>query len=72
MSKFSSSAVEVTCWLNSSAFCTANTCFSFLQGSLPISKEVNRKKKSEAEGASLIPVNGYGHHFTKIKYLCSF
>ncbi|KFQ76341.1 Neuronal regeneration-related protein, partial [Phoenicopterus ruber ruber] len=44
----------------------------FPQGSLPISKEVNRKKKSEAEGACLVPVNGYGHHFTKINYLYSF
>uniref|UniRef100_A0A8C0FUP7 Neuronal regeneration-related protein n=1 Tax=Bubo bubo TaxID=30461 RepID=A0A8C0FUP7_BUBBB len=39
---------------------------------LPISKEVNRKKKSEAEGTCLVPVNGYGHHFTKINYLYSF
>uniref|UniRef100_A0A8C4UIM7 Neuronal regeneration-related protein n=1 Tax=Falco tinnunculus TaxID=100819 RepID=A0A8C4UIM7_FALTI len=41
-------------------------------GSLPISKEVNRKKKSEAEGACLVPVNGDGLHFTKIDYLYSF
>uniref|UniRef100_A0A672TQL2 Neuronal regeneration-related protein n=1 Tax=Strigops habroptila TaxID=2489341 RepID=A0A672TQL2_STRHB len=60
------------------AFMTLKHCVCLLcfpdakQGSLPISKEVNRKKKSEAEGASLVPVNGYGHHFTKINYLYSF
>uniref|UniRef100_A0A8D0FWM7 Neuronal regeneration-related protein n=1 Tax=Strix occidentalis caurina TaxID=311401 RepID=A0A8D0FWM7_STROC len=48
------------------------TVFSSPQGSLPISKEVNRKKKSEAEGTCLVAVNGYGHHFTKINYLYSF
>ncbi|NWV03700.1 NREP protein, partial [Ptilonorhynchus violaceus] len=43
----------------------------FPKGNLPISKEVNRKK-SEAEEAFLVPAGGYGQHFTKINYLCSF
>jgi len=51
---------------------TANDFFSSLQGCLPISKEVNRKKESEVEGACWAPVNGDGHHFTKINYLYTF
>uniref|UniRef100_G3UR20 Neuronal regeneration-related protein n=1 Tax=Meleagris gallopavo TaxID=9103 RepID=G3UR20_MELGA len=42
------------------------------KGCLPISKEVNRKKESEVEGACWAPVNGGGHHFTKINYLYTF
>ncbi|KAM4638759.1 neuronal regeneration-related protein [Amazona ochrocephala] len=63
---------RVMIWVSQKIFPTSRVDGGFPKGSLPISKEVNRKKKSEAEGASLIPVNGYGHHFTKIKYLCSF
>uniref|UniRef100_A0A663MWV8 Uncharacterized protein n=1 Tax=Athene cunicularia TaxID=194338 RepID=A0A663MWV8_ATHCN len=59
---------KVTSW----SISTANTVFSSPQGSLPISKKVNRKKKSEAEGTCLVPVNGYGHHFTKVNYLYYF
>ncbi|XP_057286841.1 neuronal regeneration-related protein [Pezoporus wallicus] len=59
-------------WVSQKIFPTSRLDGGFPKGSLPISKEVNRKKKSEAEGASLVPVNGYGHHFTKIKHFCSF
>uniref|UniRef100_A0A669QJ08 Neuronal regeneration-related protein n=1 Tax=Phasianus colchicus TaxID=9054 RepID=A0A669QJ08_PHACC len=44
----------------------------FICGCLPISKEVNRKKESEVEGACGAPVNGDDHHFTKINYLYTF
>ncbi|NXC38095.1 NREP protein, partial [Penelope pileata] len=44
----------------------------FPKGYLPISKEVNRKKEREVEGACWAPGSGYGHHFTKIDYLYSF
>ncbi|KAK2518090.1 hypothetical protein Q9966_014445 [Columba livia] len=46
--------------------------FSSGAGILPISKEINRKKESEAGGECLVPVNGYGHHFTQIDYLYYF
>ncbi|KAK2512348.1 hypothetical protein Q9233_016348 [Columba guinea] len=51
---------ESRLWLNSTP------------GILPISKEINRKKESEAGGECLVPVNGYGHHFTQIDYLYYF
>uniref|UniRef100_A0A8B9MIR5 Neuronal regeneration-related protein n=1 Tax=Accipiter nisus TaxID=211598 RepID=A0A8B9MIR5_9AVES len=63
---------ELQKWLSLHRFFPSNTVFSSLQGSLPISKEVNRKKKSEAEGACLVPVDGYGYHFTQINHICSF
>ncbi|KFQ12276.1 Neuronal regeneration-related protein, partial [Leptosomus discolor] len=63
---------RLTIWVSKKIFPTSRGDGGFPKGSLPISKEVNRKKKSEVEGACLIPVNGYGHHFTKINYFYSF
>ncbi|NXP03549.1 NREP protein, partial [Thinocorus orbignyianus] len=63
---------RLTIWVSQKIFPTSHGDGGFPEGSLPISKEVNRKKKSEVEGACLVPVNGYGHHFIKIDYLCSF
>ncbi|NXC14448.1 NREP protein, partial [Corythaeola cristata] len=63
---------RITIWLSQKIFPTSQGDGRFPKGSLPISKEVNRKKKSEEEGAGPVPVNGYGHHFTKINYLYSF
>ncbi|KFQ50333.1 Neuronal regeneration-related protein, partial [Nestor notabilis] len=59
-------------WVSQKIFPTSQRDGGFPKGILPISKEVNRKKKSEAKGASLVPVNGYGHHFARISYLYSF
>ncbi|XP_052633747.1 neuronal regeneration-related protein [Harpia harpyja] len=59
-------------WVSQKIFPTSRGDGGFPKGSLPISKEVNRKKKSEAEGACPVPVDGYGHHFTQINHLCSF
>ncbi|KAM6227110.1 neuronal regeneration-related protein [Aptenodytes patagonicus] len=63
---------RLTIWVSQKIFPTSRGDGGFPKGSLPISKEVNRKKKSEVEGAYPVPVNGYGHHFTKIDYLYSF
>ncbi|KAF1402636.1 Neuronal regeneration-related protein, partial [Spheniscus mendiculus] len=63
---------RLTIWVSQKIFPTSRGDGRFPKGSLPISKEVNRKKKSEVEGAYPVPVNGYGHHFTKIDYLYSF
>ncbi|NWI26917.1 NREP protein, partial [Sula dactylatra] len=59
-------------WVSQKLFPTSPGNGEFPKGRLPISKEVNRKKKSHPEVAFLTPVNGYGHNFTKINYLCSF
>ncbi|XP_076217604.1 neuronal regeneration-related protein-like [Aptenodytes patagonicus] len=59
-------------WISQKVFPTSPGNGEFPKGYLPISKEVNHKKKSEAELAFLTPVNGYGHNFTKINYLYSF
>ncbi|XP_068858714.1 neuronal regeneration-related protein isoform X2 [Aphelocoma coerulescens] len=58
-------------WLSQKIFPTSRGDGEFPKGSLPISKEVNRKK-SEVEGACLAPASGYGQHFTKINYLYTF
>ncbi|NXE52005.1 NREP protein, partial [Casuarius casuarius] len=63
---------RLTIWVSQELFPTSRGDGGFPKGYLPISKEVNRKKRSEAEVAFLTPVNGYGHHFTKIDYLYSF
>ncbi|KFP71913.1 Neuronal regeneration-related protein, partial [Acanthisitta chloris] len=59
-------------WVNQKIFPASRGDGGFPKGSLPVSKEINCKKKSEAEETCLVPVNGYGHHFTKINYLYSF
>ncbi|NXJ84357.1 NREP protein, partial [Trogon melanurus] len=59
-------------WVNQKMFPTSQGDGGFPKGSLPISKKANCKKKSKADGACLVPVNGYGHQFTKINYLYSF
>ncbi|NXH12493.1 NREP protein, partial [Bucco capensis] len=59
-------------WVSQKAFPTSQGDGRFPKGGLPVSKEVNRKKKSEAEWTCLVPVNGCGHKFTKIDYLYSF
>ncbi|XP_051499299.1 neuronal regeneration-related protein [Apus apus] len=59
-------------WVSQKTFPTSRRDGGFPKGSLPISKKANRKKKSEVEGARQVPVNGYGHHFTKVNYLYSF
>ncbi|KFP08518.1 Neuronal regeneration-related protein, partial [Calypte anna] len=64
--------LRLTIWVNQKIFPTRQGDGGFPKGSLPISKEVNRKKKSEVEEAYLLPANGYGQHFTKINYLYSF
>ncbi|XP_050572152.1 neuronal regeneration-related protein [Cygnus atratus] len=61
-----------TIWVSQTIFPTSRGDGGFPEECLPISKEVNRKKKNEVEGACRAPVNGYGHHFTKINYLYSF
>ncbi|POI33043.1 hypothetical protein CIB84_003205, partial [Bambusicola thoracicus] len=61
-----------TIWVSQKIFPTSQEDGGFLKGCLPISKEVNRKKESEVEGACWAPVNGDGHHFTKINYLYTF
>ncbi|NXU52047.1 NREP protein, partial [Turnix velox] len=58
-------------WMRQEIFPTSPEDGGFPKETLPISKEVNRKK-SEEEGACLDPVNGYGIHFTKINYFYSF
>ncbi|KAM6228430.1 neuronal regeneration-related protein-like [Spheniscus humboldti] len=63
---------RLTIWISQKVFPTSPGNGEFPKGYLPISKEVNHKKKSEAELAFLTPVNGYGHNFTKINYLYSF
>ncbi|KFO75720.1 Neuronal regeneration-related protein, partial [Cuculus canorus] len=63
---------RLTIWVSQKIFPTSQGDGGFPKGSLPISKEVNRKKKNEVDGACLGPVDGYGHHFTKIDYLFSF
>ncbi|NWQ74804.1 NREP protein, partial [Columbina picui] len=63
---------RLTIWVSQKIFPTSRGDGGFPKGSLPISKEINRKKESEAGGAGLVPVNGYGHHFTKIDYLYYF
>uniref|UniRef100_A0A8C2TBL1 Neuronal regeneration-related protein n=1 Tax=Coturnix japonica TaxID=93934 RepID=A0A8C2TBL1_COTJA len=61
-----------TIWVSQKIFPTSHGDGGFLKGCLPISKEVNRKKEGEVEGACCAPVNGDGHHFTKINYLYTF
>ncbi|KFV74564.1 Neuronal regeneration-related protein, partial [Dryobates pubescens] len=63
---------RATIWVSQKILPTSQGNGGFPKGRLPVWKEVNRKKNSEAEWACLVPVNGYGHHFTKINYLCSF
>ncbi|NWR53876.1 NREP protein, partial [Bucorvus abyssinicus] len=63
---------RVTIWISQKLFPTSSGNGEFPKGYLPISKEVNCKKKSEAEVACLTPVNGYGCDFIKINYLYSF
>ncbi|KAM8792891.1 neuronal regeneration-related protein [Eudromia elegans] len=63
---------RLTIWVSQELFPASRGDGGFPKGYLPISKEVNRKKKSGAAVALPIPVNGYGHHFTKINYLYSF
>ncbi|XP_052631328.1 neuronal regeneration-related protein-like [Harpia harpyja] len=63
---------RLTIWVSQKLFPTSPGNGEFPKGYLPISKEVNRKKKSEAEVAFLTPVNGYGHDFIKINYPYSF
>ncbi|XP_064901485.1 neuronal regeneration-related protein [Columba livia] len=59
-------------WVSQKIFPTSRGDGRFPKGILPISKEINRKKESEAGGECLVPVNGYGHHFTQIDYLYYF
>ncbi|NXN92684.1 NREP protein, partial [Rhinopomastus cyanomelas] len=61
-----------TIWVSQKIFPTSRGDGGFPKEGLPISKEVNRKKKSTAGGVCLVPVNGCGHHLTKINYLYSF
>ncbi|NXO89316.1 NREP protein, partial [Certhia brachydactyla] len=58
-------------WASQKVFPTSLEDVGFPKGNLPISKEVNRKKR-EADGVRLAPASGYGQHFTKINYLHSF
>ncbi|KFP34183.1 Neuronal regeneration-related protein, partial [Colius striatus] len=63
---------RLTIWVSKKIFPSSRGDGGFPKGSLPISKEENRKKKSDVEGTCLVPVNGYGHHFNKINHLYSF
>ncbi|NWS74012.1 NREP protein, partial [Crotophaga sulcirostris] len=63
---------RLTIWVSQKIFPTSRGDGGFPKGSLPVSKEVNRKKKNEVDWGCLGPVDGYGHLFTKIDYLYSF